>query len=636
MYSIRTNEWSPTLTFRKRCDESYPLCGFCELRSVPCVWPEKMHERHNSKVPSTVENMKMTNVGHKTKRAGSRPADGRINAVDSAKFHQKRAHKVQADANVNEGMGGAEMDKSRFDIPELLNLDGGLSLKGPSAISVDTNLGAEVIPQIDNREIDTTNVAAQLEDPGIDPTKTQQTQPFDSELQEPQATTSGASSSLQIISTQCDDFLPISLDLISSFGDFGYPFRLSPGFLFTSNLDSEGTLYLEYYREQYCSFVSIAPMTLNYFLKTFFSLATRKRSILYALTAWGGFYLELKKPEPDYSKPWLYMQKAAKLMCDEIGSVLEPSTDDEFFTLLALYLIFVGIEVCTGDVENWFQFHQRCSQLLLSGGGPARVAQRFDYSNDIKFLLSDFQYHDLLLSNALTGGTHFSLSEYDRVLCDGDKNYGIDPLQGTIAPIYSIICEIANAKVEVQKLVEAMDRLEAQGEEAYEERTKYYDQLVQLWSELDRKIDNCRPWKSHMRMLARDQNQLSLHMALFELYTYICRIQLNASILSLAPSATTQQRWLLKALVLVDLLIDSPLNVSLLLSLVVCGVTCWRAYDRERMRERFQIHQHLYLLGNLKRVQEIVEEIWLANPTGDVCIDWPDFAKDHGWSLWVG
>lgn len=441
---------------------------------------------------------------------------------------------------------------------------------------------------------------------------------------------------LQILSTQCDDFLPISLDQISPFGDFGYPFRILPGFLFTSNLDSEGTLFLEYYREKYCSFVSIAPMTLNYFLKTFFSLATRKKSILYALTAWGGFYLELKKPEPDYSKPWLYMQKAAKLMCDEIGSVLKPTNDDDFFTLFALYLIFIGIEVCTGDVDNWFQFHQRCFQLLRSAGGPAQVAQRFGYCNDIKFLLSDFHYHDLLLSDALTGGTHFSLSEYDAVLCDGDKDYGIDPLQGTIAPIYNIMGQIANAKVEVQRLMEAMKRLETQGQEAYEERTKFYDELERVWSELNDKIDRCSPWQSHMRMLARDQNQLSLHMALFELYTYICRIQLNASILCMAPSSTTQQRWLLKALVLVDLLIETPLNVSLLLLLVVCGVTCWRAYDRDRMRERFQIHQHLYLLGNLKRVLEIVEKIWLANPTGDVCIDWPEFSKQHGWSLWVG
>lgn len=615
----RTTQWVPKLTFRKRCDERYPLCTYCELRSKPCEWPAIVNEQHNSKQALGKAKIIKPEVNwpvlSRKKAALADRRRIRTVTVNTIVRELSNGTKDNAGANIDSELTNlgirriAEGDQTG-DVGDvgLVPMDLGIILAGMSVGEILDSSQVNMDVNMDGEIAGATNGSS----------------------------SSSQSSSLQILTTQCDDFLPISLDLISPFGDFGYPFRLLPGFLFTSNLDSEGTLYLEYYREKYCSFVSIAPMTLNYFLKTFFSLATRKKSILYALTAWGGFYLELKKPEPDYSKPWLYMQKAAKLMCDEIGSVLMPSSDDEFFTLFALYLIFIGIEVCTGDVDKWFQFHQRCFQLLRSGGGPAQVAQRFGYSNDIKFLLSDFQYHDLLLSDALTSGTHFSLSEYDRVLCDGDKDYGIDPLQGTIAPIYNIMGQIANAKVEVQKLVEAMEQLETQGQEAYEERTKYYDRLVGLWSDLDRKIDHCSPWKSHMLMLARDQNQLSLHMALFELYTYICRIQLNASILSLAPSATIQQRWLLKALVLVDMLVDSPLNVSLLLALVVCGVTCWRTYDRERMRERFLIHQNLYLLGNLKRVQEIVEEIWVANPTGDVCIDWPDFAKKHGWSLWVG
>lgn len=620
----------PKLTFRKRCDERYPVCTYCDLRSKTCSWPAKMHQKHNVKheeedsKPGVIIDAKAKAVEGAGGSRSKAPIV-KMKTVESGESVSpvKVAQSSQSMVGSAGSSGSSAPNQSSSTRPARPSPPASALPSTESLQSVFTGTAKSDIAHADLHGGAGSGI---LGDVALDPCDVGDMEPADADI--------GAS--LQILSTKCDDFLPISLDEISPFGDFGYPFRILPGFLFTSNLDSEGTLFLEYYREKYCSFVSIAPMTLNYFLKTFFSLATRKKSILYALTAWGGFYLELKKPQPDYSRPWLYMQRAAKLMCDEIGSVLKPTTDDDFFTLFALYLIFIGIEVCTGDVDNWFQFHQRCVQLLRSSGGPAQVAQRFGYSNDIKFMLSDFKYHDLLLSDALTGGTHFSLSEFDTVLCDGDKEYGIDPLHGTIAPIYNIMGQIGNAKVEVKRLMEAIEQLEMQGQEAYEERINYYDTLERLWRDLNAQIDNCSPWKSHVRMLSRDQTQLSLHMALFELYTYICRIQLGASILCEPPSNILQQRMLLKALMLVDLLIETPLNVSLLLPLVVCGVTCWRAYDRESMRHRFQLHRDMYSLGNLKRVQEIVEEIWLANPTGDVCIDWPEFAKEHGWSLWVG
>lgn len=402
-----------------------------------------------------------------------------------------------------------------------------------------------------------------------------------------------------------------------------------------AELDAEGALFLQCYREKYCSFVSIAPEKLNYFLKTFFSLAMQKQSILYALTAWGGFFSELIKPERNFSKPWFYMQKAAKLICEEIGSNLEPSNKEEFFTLFAFYLIFIGIEVCTGDVKVWIEFHRRCFRLINSVGGLLCVAEQFGHSNNIKWLISDFQFHDVLSSNALTGGTHFSIAEYEEILHD-DNEYGIDPLQGTITPIYNILGEIANAKVELLKMLDRINELEDSGQEAYVERAQYYEELERVWAELNAKIDQCSPWPSHMRMLAHDQNQLSLHMALFELYTYVCRIQLGTSILRLAPSSIAQQRLLLKALVLVDLLLDTPLNVSLSLLLLVCGVTCWRTYDRARMRFRFEHQQNQYEIGNSRRIQEVVEGVWLENPNGDVCIDWAEFANRNGWSLYTG
>lgn len=87
---------------------------------------------------------------------------------------------------------------------------------------------------------------------------------------------------------------------------------------FLSRLDSEDLSFF-YSFEEYWSFISVAKQPVNVALQTYVNLAMRSEPILYSIIAVGGIYLELRKTKSDFSKPWSYMQKAAKLMCNLIG-----------------------------------------------------------------------------------------------------------------------------------------------------------------------------------------------------------------------------------------------------------------------------------------------------------------------------
>lgn len=405
-------------------------------------------------------------------------------------------------------------------------------------------------------------------------------------------------------------------------------------------LDDTGVQFLLHYSEAFCSFIPIGTDSLNYFLKTFMQLAQSRDSILHALCAWGGFWLQLRdKSSIDYSQPWNYMQKAAKLICKEIGDSLTPLNNEDFFVLLSFYLIFIGIEVTTGDVCHWGGFLTQCSNLIQSFGGLEAVAQMFLNNNDIKWLLHNFQFHDLLSLNAVRQGTLVPIEEYEAVLTE-DVEYGIDPLQGTLGRVYNLFGEIGNAQVKLRRQwTEIEDMLESELEKSpeLEEARRKYHQTVRATHKLFQdKISTCVPSLLHLLILELNPAELSLQTKLFELYVLICQIHLNTGVIRLPPSLFQQQDLLLQALDKIDELMDTRMIVLLSLLFLVCGLVCCSNYDRDRMRERFKEAQLRYHVQNLARIEETVEEIWVRNPQGTAVIDWAALAEEKGWNLYVG
>lgn len=406
-------------------------------------------------------------------------------------------------------------------------------------------------------------------------------------------------------------------------------------------LDDIGITYLQHYRDIYCSTICIGQSSLNYFVKTFLQLAHSRESILFALTAFGGFWYELSQPEKNLRLPWMYMQKAAKKICDEVGEGLRPSNKEDFFVLFSFYLIFIGIEVCTGDVCHWSGFLRRCALLINDFGGLQKVCLMFSSTNDIKWLLSDFQAHDLLSSRALMMGSLIPTEEYEHVLPE-DMNYGLDPLQGVLSKVYNLFGEMGRARGELQKKSDRIDEIlegapAEPGEDVEELRMNYYDEASQKYNMFKARIDELAPSKLHLEMLRRDPEDKELQVHLFNLYVIICRIQLGTSIMRMPPTMVEQQRSLIRALKIIDeKLLHTRFRVSLSLLILVCGLLCYRDYDRIKMRQRLAGFQADYYVGNVNRIEETIEEAWIDNPDGTQVMDWAELAQRKGWNLYVG
>lgn len=403
-----------------------------------------------------------------------------------------------------------------------------------------------------------------------------------------------------------------------------------------ADLDAEGIVFFEYYRTTYCNFVSIGLKSLNYFNKTFIGLANVCTGVAYAVTAWGGFYLELQKPRCDFTRPWTYMQKAAKAMCDEMGSELKPSSKEQLLSLFGFYLIFIGIEVCTGDIRNWRGLMNQCKDLIHSYGGPISLSHAFEDSNDIKWLLSNFCFHDILSSHTLTVGTTFPMSEYETVVSP-NLSYGIDPLHGIVSPVYLIFGHIGNSKARLASLWEVVTEKVANNDPQGDIlREQYYEEVERVTAEIKGKIDTCHPSDTHLELLGNDPKAREIHTALFQLYIFASRIQLGTSIQKLPQCALSQQHLLLQSFKLLDMLLVTPVKVALSLLILVCGVLCCNERDRLRMTTMFRMHLKQYEIGNLQRIEETVLEAWQLSPEGNTCLDWADLVRDKSWHLYVG
>ena len=74
------------------------------------------------------------------------------------------------------------------------------------------------------------------------------------------------------------------------------------------------------------------------------------------------------------------------------------------------------MQVCAGDVSQWHQIFHRTIDLVKRQGGLSSIIEMFDCSNEIKWLLSDIQYHDILSLNTFQKGTMLPMEEYNSVL----------------------------------------------------------------------------------------------------------------------------------------------------------------------------------------------------------------------------
>lgn len=427
--------------------------------------------------------------------------------------------------------------------------------------------------------------------------------------------------------------------------DFDVPnFLLTPSSTFSIYLDEAGLRLLDFFENKVAKLLCISPESSNYFLKTFFTVATSEESIMHALAAWGGVFSE--GPSSDLVK--YHMAKATTLIHEK--HLNNPSMDKYgYYVAFCYFLIAIGVEICSGDVSNWYYHFNKCTELLKSYGGLAKFCRDFDYSNDVKWLIANFLFHDIMSSVTLSHGTSCSMNDYNslfknnRLLDIGD--YGLDPYQGCIQPIYLILGEIMNAYVELKEIrktlkkrtteiaVQDPDLIELK--ELTSERMKHYQYVDKRYNELLDRVTQACPNQIQMSLIINNKEELNLHLTLFELYRQTCRMYLLLYIKQTQPSSSEVQILLLVSLSFIESLIESRMTASLPMLLLICGISCCNESDRIQIRDKFQRIYKKYKAGNVRRVWDIVEESWIRNPDGNLCIDWVGICEEFGWKLSV-
>lgn len=392
-------------------------------------------------------------------------------------------------------------------------------------------------------------------------------------------------------------------------------------------LNIQGLYFLDGFIANVAKKFSIGHESSNYILKTFYQLSEEHEAVSYALAAWGGVFIEGGFTENVNH----FLGEAILKMSQEYPNLNNIAKKDVYI-LLNYYLVYVGLQVCAGDVSQWHQIFHRTIDLVKKQGGLSSIIEMFDCSNEIKWLLSDIQYHDILSLNTFHKGTLLPMEEYNSVFKEAKilelGNYGLDPFQGCIQPIYLVLGEITSQAVELRHW---QTQIEYKGDMTL--RLEFYHKADKCYRDMSCKISDCIPNMEQMKLIKDDRYELELHLTLFEIYLLTCQLCLNYLIKKLPANTLDMQLLLLNCLALIDILIGTKMKSALSFLLLVCGITCCSKSDRSNMLQRFETVSNDYKAGNVKLIKNIVEKVWERNQEGQFCIDWLTICQENNWNI---
>lgn len=408
------------------------------------------------------------------------------------------------------------------------------------------------------------------------------------------------------------------------------PFRL---------LLNERTMHLvSYFYQEVVNFVSIIPpANKNHLADTYMSISVNEESILALLATWGSLFID--GPNSDSFK--LHLNHARQVASQKFER--RALSDMEKFIMLCFHAGIAGIGICSGDTMEWYELLQTCKSIISDFGSVREFLSKFNYLNQAKHLVAELQYHDVMSSISMRNGTLLDMSEYAAVFEDeSDFSYGIDPLQGCIHPVFLLLGEIINAKVELlRELKEVEDELTSasgftlddtdRSRALNRKRLKHYFKANEIAGDLMAKVEACEPKQNQQCFLS--SNDLEEHLTLFEAFRNICKLHILLYIQGLKATAPEIQLILVDTFKLIDLLIASRLRSAICMVLLMCGICCYYPVDRAQIKKQFAQLQSNYKVFNVLRIQQIVEQSWDFNPHGDINVNWVELCEKLGWIL---
>lgn len=427
-------------------------------------------------------------------------------------------------------------------------------------------------------------------------------------------------------------------------------------------LDSSGNYLYNYYVDTLSKKVSIAPHSQdesNSYQKVFLPLAQRDKGVLYGILAWAGFHL---------GGTWLsegskYAEMAVKHLRQDMDFNNKSTLKQDrkaILNKLAALLILCGAEICRGDIKYWTIYLNWSWKLLLENGGILN----FDTNKEEHFLVSNFAYHDLLASSTSQRGTYFPIDTYHRIVTDSDgvSRGNLNPLLGVCKSLFQVIGEISSFAYDSKKTLEIyydraspkdvgmsptthvfhspetqqpyflteFDDLESETSE-HGRHSRLLLSIIEKAKNLERSVDTARP--DSQDLVDLNDSELELQLTTFEAFQLSCKLYLRQSIMKCNPSSLESQVLVNDLVKCLDILIDSPMQASLVFPMFIAGVHMVTEDDKVVMSQRIDKMMDMYGPWNLIRVKHLIELVWERNPDGDRVVDWHSILVELGWEL---
>lgn len=412
-----------------------------------------------------------------------------------------------------------------------------------------------------------------------------------------------------------------------------------PKFFFNFFMDSKGAAFVEHFESKVSGTLTVSPSTSNYFSKTYLQLANIDESIGHAIASWGAFYVH----QHEHEDVKHHLRKAMVVIAKRFPRTLE-LTKYDIFTLLCFYLIVLGTFVCQGDVRLWWSCFKECHEIIKKSNGLIELCLELHFSNDIKFLISNFFYHDVMASDSFLHGPLILVEKYRALFTDSffDSLYGIDPLQGCLNPVYLLLAE----ELEVFAVIEARQKrlddllggeLDLDDENVSREfdiiRAQHFKFCEEMINQIEQKLLKCEI--DHRMLEYVTENEAILHKLVFDLFMHVCTMYWALFIKKILPKSCEVQLTLMKLVDGIEKLVDTGMVVVLCLPLLLASTASYAQHDRRKLEKLTLEIIDKCPVQNVHRAWVVIQKCWERNPEGDKMVNWAEVCRELDWHLCV-
>lgn len=399
-----------------------------------------------------------------------------------------------------------------------------------------------------------------------------------------------------------------------------YPLYETPQYPLPINLGEVESSYFDYYCNYIAKEISVVPQNSNYFLNVFLPIAMREKAVLLCLISWGSIFKNLKlnnvfAKETGDKFIKLLMQELSKMKYDKVG---------KFIPSLACYTILMCIEITTGDTDAWSRYLTKSYDLINDMGGFG-ILQAF--SSEGRFLAKSFAYFDILASQSNDFGTYYSISEYTKMFNLEEQGDMIDSLQGCIRSLILILGEVINIVVELKKVNSL--RME---EELYYERQAH---ILRRCNELEAKARNTKIKQPDLEILMQT-GEMEVHLQMFEVYQMTIQLYIKQAVRKIPPIVPEMRSLVFKIKRCLSILIRSRVKPLLGFPLLIAGLNCVTLDEKNAIIQAIDSVISTYEFTNIRKIKNVLREVWSLNQNGQICVDWFEVTKNFGWRLNLG